>query len=593
MNARHDDIPDLLHDIVYAEQNQLMEDAPAQAMMRAIRFGVGDGLPIAELQKRVRDHKQDRFREGVFLAAQLARGEIVLGGGQNGRELRIPLQTLNHHTLTVAGTGSGKTNRAQLVALQVAPRVRGLWLMDCRKAEFAKLKQALERIGVQLAIVRARSMRFNPLQVPVGVEPAEWIPRLADMLVMVLTLPPRASKVLQIVLRRLYDGAGIFAGGKQFPTLFDLFDVVKADKQLNPPARSAILDNLESLFASLGPDVLGYRRGWTTHDLARLPINFVLGGVSEVAQNLIINWLLLAEFNSRVARGVSNRPLDLFVAIDEGQRLLAASSAQNNALADLWPLVRGTGIGVDVAVPTGHGLMPAAMSFSATKFMGRCGSASDYELIGRSMGLSREQLDWVFHHTRPGRFVAQVGDGPWRYPFVLDVPMLQLRSVTDLDREDLGPLAGLEVVSATSEGATETVSATDPARLALTTPGTSSTASPITSTNGPATGHDLAGAHDPITAHEATLGDERDYRFLKTVVDHPLLRSSAYPKLAGVGPQTAIRIRHRLIAGGLLREHRVESAGRGRSAIVLEATPTGVVAVAQHQHKEEGGPSCS
>jgi hypothetical protein len=146
----------------------------------------------------------------------------------------------------------------------------------------------------------------------------------------------------------------------------------------------------------------------------------VLGGVSEAAQNLLLNTLLLAEFTSRVARGVSNGRMDLYLAVDEGQRLVGTASGYHNALADLWPLVRGTGIGLDISVPTSHALMPEALSFTATKYLGRCGSANDYETVGRALGLTRAQLDWTFHNTRPGRFIAQVGEGDWRRPYVLE-----------------------------------------------------------------------------------------------------------------------------------------------------------------------------
>ncbi len=139
--------------------------------------------------------------------------------------------------------------------------------------------------------------------------------------------------------------------------------------------------------------------------------------------------------------------MDLYISVDEGQRVVSTRGGHNAALADLWPLIRGTGIGLEISVPMGHRVMPEALSCTATKYLGRCGSAADYELVGRAMGLSREQLEWTFHHTRPGRFVAQVGEGDWRLPYVLDIPPMHLPSAGDQPDNDLGPLNALPTLS--------------------------------------------------------------------------------------------------------------------------------------------------
>ena len=91
----------------------------------------------------------------------------------------------------------------------------------------------------------------DELQLPLGTEPADWIPRVAEMLVEVLDLPPRASKLLQSKLFRLYRQFGVFEGNTAYPTLFDLFEEVKSDKKSDPQARMAILDSLEPVLLSM------------------------------------------------------------------------------------------------------------------------------------------------------------------------------------------------------------------------------------------------------------------------------------------------------------------------------------------------------
>ena len=163
---------------------------------------------------------------------------------------------------------------------------------------------------------------------------------------------------------------------RRYPTLFDLYEAVRADEESNPPARLALLDSLEPVLRSLGPQVLAYRYGWTSTDLAARHLAIEFAGIGEVEKNLLLNSLVLSEFASRVARGLSNPKMDLWICCDEAQRLCSAGSGQAGAITDLVGMVRGTGIGLDLSVPSTADLAPQVLSNTATKIMGRCGSAA-------------------------------------------------------------------------------------------------------------------------------------------------------------------------------------------------------------------------
>jgi len=61
-----------------------------------------------------------------------------------------------------------------------------------------------------------------------------------------------------------------------------------------------------------------------------------------------------------------------------------------------------------------------------------------------------------------------------------------------------------------------------------------------------------------------------ELRYLQAVMQHAGQSSSAYPKLAGFGQRRGQGIRRRLVELGYLREHRVDTGGRGRASILLE-----------------------
>ena len=97
----------------------------------------------------------------------------------------------------------------------------------------------------------------------------------------------------------------------------------------------------------------------------------------------------------------------------------------------------------------------------------------------------------------------------------------------------------------------------------------------------------LQSEQPPEQRQDSPFASEREYRFCKAVVDHPLKASSTYPKLAGMSSKTAQAVRRSLIEKGYIRGHALDTKGRGRSALVLEVLAAGKAAVSQHESGEE------
>ncbi len=445
------ELPKLVRDLVYAQRYRLLDDGVGRAAKRAFDAGVVDRFVEGIIGGRVAKHRIARAFAGPFLLPNLRVGEIVLGVDERDEPVRCPLQALNAHALALGGSGSGKTTKSLFLALQIAALVLGMWYFDLRKREGRALRSYLARLGVDLIVVRARDLRMNPLQVPWGVEPMDWAPRVADMLVMVLRLPPRAAKLIHATIIKLYDHFGILRGGHHHPTFFHLREAIAHDAGANAPARQAIVDSLDPVLLSIG-NTLRYHIGWTTRDLARMHLVFELGGISEADRDLILNTLLLSEFSSRLARGVSNCRMDLWICADEAGRLVSTLNP-TGGISDLIGLVRGTGIGLDLAVQSAD-IAPAILSNTATKFVGRCGSAADYDTIAGAIGLNASQRNWLRTNLVPGTFIGQVGEGHWRHPFVFRVPPMRLSPETDVNREsqELGDLHQLPVKPARDRG---------------------------------------------------------------------------------------------------------------------------------------------
>ena len=93
-------------------------------------------------------------------------------------------------------------------------------------------------------------------------------------------------------------------------------------------------------------------------------------------------------------------------------------------------------------------------------------------------------------------------------------------------------------------------------------------------------------ARSTARAHEPVLDSERTYRYCKAVLDHPLQPSSRYAALAGLSPKTVKPILQRLVNAGLIQEHRLDAQSRGRTAVLLEASPQAAAAVREYEARK-------
>ncbi|MCK4998877.1 MAG: hypothetical protein KAS23_05050 [Anaerohalosphaera sp.] len=541
----NEEFPSLTEDVLYCHRNGLLEDELGRVIFNNWKHGICDETIAKMFVKRKAKHKYRQAFYGVipFKTPKLPTGDYVLGFDEKGSELFSYIQYLNAHTLTIAGSGAGKTTASYFKIMQIVPRIPGAWMFDLMKREFGVMRPISSKNGENLITLPGRSLKINPLQLPVGVEMSDWIPRIADMLIEVLELPARASKLLQAKLFPLYNQ---FEKQNLFPTLYDLFEKIKASKEANHQARIAILDSLEPILLSLTPKVLAYRQGWTTEILARKHICFELAGLSEVDKNLLLNTLILSEFTSRIARGISNPKMNLWICLDEAQRI-CNSSSRASAIASQIGLIRGTGIGMDLSLQGMEGVLPQISSNSAVKILGRCGSMDNYATAGRNMGLNSEQIHWAQMNLEPGLFICQLGEGKWRYPFIYRIPPTNLKRTDIGCQNNIDNLSGIPTVYASEFeiwGQTPEIHLPDENQI---------------------------------------FDSEQELGFCKAVAQNPMQPSSTYPKIAGISSKNAKKIREQLVLKGFIKEHKLDSGGRGRSTLLLEILPAGFVAIQKYE----------
>ena len=80
-----------------------------------------------------------------------------------------------------------------------------------------------------------------------------------------------------------------------------------------------------------------------------------------------------------------------------------------------------------------------------------------------------------------------------------------------------------------------------------------------------------------------------EHRLVHAVVEAPMRRSTEYVKLARMSPNKLQTTRSSLIERGFIREHLLESAGRGRPAKVLEPLEPAMQLVRENCANAGGG----
>ncbi len=455
MSARKKPIRDsrLFDAIVYGQQHDLWLESYGRALKNVYDVGAidGDDDVVGDITGMVSRHQAAvaMGETAPFRRPQLSTGQIRLGRDTSERWIPIMLAWLNASLLICGNTGASKSNLIKYLVLQAIHFAR-VWISDLYKQEMRHLRLLL---GPQfpLIILRPSQMRFNMLQA--DGDPRTHLSMVLDILQRVLNLPQRAMSILRQVCHGLYQRYDVYTGAPRgWPVLIDVYECVRVAKGLNAAAREAILDRLGAFLVSLTPQASAWRWAWRPSDLTRHSIVFEFQGAAEYVKTAMLSYLMFSVLYFRIQTRKANAALDLIIAFEDAQRQFADRATEGDLAPaeEVAGLIRGLGVSIWLACQSMQGLLPGLVPNLATKVMGRLGSHSDWQRLGADMGMTPEQLQWAKQNLRPGRFIAQLAEGPWRLPFILDVPRVDIPgSVTDVDAADsVGALADLPTVFA-------------------------------------------------------------------------------------------------------------------------------------------------
>jgi len=537
----------------WARAHGAANDRLGRRLQRGLALLPHDELLRSLAETRIRQLKQ-MSKAGLlppFAQTQLLDGELILGQDLHGSPIRVMLDWLCSGLFTVANTGSGKTNLAYWLISQLAWLACSIWLIEPYKIQFRLLLPLYQHAGKPLITLPWQNARWNLLQCE-NSDPRSHAILASDLLVRTLNIPGRAATILRQGIHALYLKFSVTDGSAtRFPTLFHLYEWIRKQKDLNSAGRDAILDRLGTFLMVITPACAAWTRGWTPQALSRHSIVFEMRGASESIRTLLPQSLLFSVFHSRIAKGLMNGPLELLLVIDDAQRIFSDQTSSEGifmALDEALSTVRGAGIGIWPLVQTTIGFSRRARANLAMRTFGRLGTHEDLAVMSADCGLSVEQQAYIQHNLTPGTFVGQIGLGSYTRPFIFQVPLAKLPDgVSEADIQlSQAPLRELP-----------TEFADEFARW-----------SPQMSVEIPTA--DLK---------PATTLSEIELRLLRAIVATPGKTISFYCRIARLNGKRLAEIRERLVSQGYLREHRLATKTRGRTAIVIEPLALAITAV--------------
>jgi hypothetical protein len=564
----------LLDNIVYGVKHDLLGDPVGRKLRELAAADLADTEIESMIRRRV-SHDQALRALGElppFRRPQDSHGELMLDLPRDGEFFGMRRDDLTAHGCVAANTGSGKSNLLDAWALQLGPFLESLWLVDNVKQERRRLLHPYRRFGRDLIVLREGTSKTNVLQTD-DRNPRRALNVTLDALIRVLKLPDRAGRLLGQTTSSLFESYGIFQGRKHWPTLFDVFEAIKASTGVNAAAREALLDRLGTFLQGVGPRCAAYNVAWSPLDLAEHHIVFEGHGTSDAVRSLHMDYRLNAVFQDAIEHGQTNRGLRHLIMLDDSQRLLGRSNSRSESgslLEEFLQVGRGAGIGVVFFLQSPSDLPAGIRANVNLKVLGRLGSAEDWRTWSADLGLDPEQCEWARLNLGPGLYVGSLGLG-WREPFLMRVPKLNIRQhVSDRDVErSRKPLEALKTVFAAeyANWSPNPVIRVQPEQSA-------NTASPAAPTPSATTSAATASA-----TSAPTVLDDGELQFLRVVAAHPGRPSSHYAKLAHMSPKRINRLRAQLASKGFIREHKLATGARGRSAIIIELLPPALAAL--------------
>lgn len=371
------------------------------------------GLPILEQTRFNREiiNHENGFQEHLDL------GSIYDLGSIREQKVNLNMQSLAMHTFVTGSTGSGKSNTIYNILDGLMDHGIHVLVIEPAKGEYKHVfgqKDDVFVYGTNRSYTKL--LKINPFSFPKGIHVYEHIDRLIEIFNVCWSMEAAMPAFLKEAIIKAYENVGWdvdesinVIGENIFPNIQDLEeslnDVIHHSgfsDEVKGNYTGALVTRIKSLGTGINRQILtdnevSYKDLFDRNvliDLSRI-------GSSEV-KSLVMGLLVIKLNEYRMSTQTSlNSKLMHVTVLEEAHVLLRASSNTYNSLTKLSvemlsnsiAEMRTYGEGFMIVDQSPSSVDESAIKNTNTKIVLRLPDSKDREIVGKSMGMSDEQID--------------------------------------------------------------------------------------------------------------------------------------------------------------------------------------------------------
>jgi len=358
---------------------------------------------------------------------------IYLGKTQNqDRVYTLKEEQFSQHILTTGQSGAGKTTLFYNLMTQIS---KPFWAFD-RKQDYRHLTNQMD----DLLVLPWKTLRFNPLKPPPGVDPDKWAQVFTEIFSHATSLLSGSKNFLLKHIINLYIDFNLYQEDPPlYPTLFELKASIEQDN-INYTRKSSnyqdtVLNRIEPILLT-AESTFNCNTGYPIQDLIQRNVVFEFEGLNRDIQRFLQEILFAYTYEYQLAQNKRTGELDLVIFFDEGKQAFSVYLEQQTAsgipeIDDLTARARQMGIGLVVGDQEASKLTDSLKANTKTKILLPVGDQKQFQAISESMNLDRRQQDFA-KTLDTGQAVIQTGN---REPVPVDLLNYQVEQ--DVDDETL------------------------------------------------------------------------------------------------------------------------------------------------------------
>lgn len=390
-------------------------------------------------------------------------GDFFIGNVVNGNdELKknrytIPVEDLNRHGLIVGITGGGKSNTSKSLLMNLwNEHQKPFLVIESAKREYWELaningfEKDLTVFTLGAEDKHSVPFRINPFEKIGDVPLQTHIDYLLATFKASFELFPPMPFVLEIAVYRIYENLGwdilnnenIF-GIEQYPTLDHLIDIIDVivtelgyDQKLKADITAALKARVHSLRVGGKGEMMNTPKSVSMEKLLSRPVVLELEDIGDDDVKAFVMGILLVqlyEYRKQKLKeaNVSKKEFEHLIIIEEAHRLLANVAKGGEGVnprakaveffTNLLAEIRSYGQGFLIADQVPTKLAPDTLKNTNLKIVHRIVMKEDRELIGQSMNMNEEQIDFI--STLKRGYAAIYAEGDAR-PKLVKLPLV-------------------------------------------------------------------------------------------------------------------------------------------------------------------------